>query len=154
MSGRYRVGHDDYRDDRKFVMNLEPCGGGEWLLTTYRNTGSLPPVRQDRFASREEAAAYVRKWEPTVPVISCGERSLELNPDGTRTDEEVHADYELWLDEQGLFGVLSLNRHVPYFWDSRGWTEKRRVVNHHVSKEMVDGREVSISETSDALREV
>ena len=87
MSGRYRVGHDDYRDDRKFVMNLEPCGGGEWLLTTYRNTGSLPPVRQDRFASREEAVAYVRKWEPTVPVIV--EVSTELNADGTRTDEEV-----------------------------------------------------------------
>ena len=75
MSGLYRVGHDDFGDDRKFVMNLEPCGGGEWLLTTYRNTGSLPPVRQDRFASREEAAHLKRKSSPllTAKKLSLGD---------------------------------------------------------------------------------
>ena len=81
-----------------------------------------------------------RKWEPTVPVMGFAERPLELNPDGTRIDEEVHADYELWLTGK-VCCVLSLNRHVPYFWDSRGWTEKRRVVVMF-SKEIVDGREV------------
>ena len=154
MRDRYPIGHDDYRDDRKFVMNLEPCGCREWLLTTYRNTGSLPPVRQDKFASKAAAVAYVMKWEVTVPIISLGEKPLELNPNGLKADEDVHAEYESWLKERDLFSVLSLKRHVPYFWDSRGWTDKKRVVKHKTKTEKIHGVEVSLSETGERLREL
>ena len=154
MKRQHPVGHDEYRDDRKFVMNLEPCGGGEWLLTTYRNTGSLPPVRQDKFESQEAAVEYVKKWEVTVPIISLGERPLKLNPDGSKAVEDVHAEYEAWLEERDLFGTLSLKRHMPYFWDSRGWTEKKRVASYKTITEKIDGLEVEVSETGDLLREL
>ena len=154
MKRQHPVGHDEYRDDRKFVMNLEPCGGGEWLLTTYRNTGSLPPVRQDKFESKDTAFAYVKKWEVTVPILSLREKPLDLNPDGSKSGEEVHAEYEVWLGKRGLFGALSLKRHVPYFWDSRGWTEKRRVASYETRTEKIDGLEVEVSETRNRLREL
>ena len=153
MSVTHPVGHDEYRDDRKFVMNLEPCGGGQWLLTTYRNTGSRPPVRQDKFETREKAIADVKKWESSVPLISLGEKPLELNPDRPKNEEEIHAAYEAWLEAHDLFGTLSLKRHMPYFWDARGWTEKRRAVNYKTKRERIDGVEVEISETSERLKE-
>ena len=152
MSFKYPVGHDEYRDDRKFVMNLEPCGGDEWLLTTYRNTGSLPPVRQDKFESKEAAFKYVKKWEVTVPILSLREKPLDLNPDGSKSGEDVHAEYEVWLGKRGLFSALSLKRHVPYFSDSRGWTEKRRIARYETRTEKIDELEVEVSESGDSLR--
>ena len=134
-------------------MNLEPCGGGQWLLTTYRNTGSLPPVRQDKFSSKDEAVAYVKKWESSVPLISLREKPLELDPDGLKNEEEIHAAYEAWLEERDLFGTLSLKRHMPYFWDARGWTEKRRAVSYQTKQGKIDGVEIEISETGERLKE-
>ena len=88
-----------------------------------------------------------------MPLISLRERPLELNPDGLKNDEEIHAAYEAWLEECGLFGTLSLKRHVPYFWEARGWTEKKRVVNYKTREEKIDGIEIEISETSERLKE-
>ena len=151
MKTRYHVDMHEYRDDRKFVMNLHPCGGGRWQLITYQNTGLLPSVRSDDFDDFDEAERYVKKWEPTVPLISLGERAMNL--DHLETVEARYITFAKWLDERGLFGTLKLYRHCPYWHDVRGWTEKRAAVKVSTKTRLVDGVEVEIVETNFPLRE-
>ncbi len=80
-----------YCDDRMFVLYL--CKGTvdidddlitttiyheeapkdyKWCLVTYRNVDRYSIVRVDHFNSKDEAKAYMKKVEPTVPLISLG----------------------------------------------------------------------------------
>lgn len=78
-----------YNDDRMFVLYLckgtvnadgtattiyheEPPDNSKWCLVTYRNVPRYPAVRVDHFDTLEEAQAYIKKVEPTVPLISLG----------------------------------------------------------------------------------
>ena len=149
---RYRVGNDEYRDDRKFVMNLHPCGHGRWALITYRNTGSLPGVRDDEFKSFEEAVAYVKKWEPRVPLISLGEVPMDL--DHLQTIEERYQFFLSWLSEKDLFGTLKLYRHCPFWHDERGWTEKKTAVSIKSETLTIDGVQINETVTKPTLSEV
>lgn len=149
--GRYRVGFYEYRDDRKFVMNLEPAGQGRWNLVTYRNTGGFPPVRDDAFDNFELATAYVKKIEPKTPLLSLDGRSLSL---GELDKEEKYTAYVGWLNEHALFSTLELKRHVPFWIDERGWTDKKAVVSVRKKKIIVDGVALEETTRSYPLREV
>ena len=63
-----------YRDDRMFVLNIATATDSEgkacWNLATYRNTLTLPFIRNDFFDTKEELLKYLRKIEPYVPLIS------------------------------------------------------------------------------------
>ena len=151
MQQKNRAGEHEYRDDRMFVMNLHPCGGGRWQLITYRNTGLLPGVRSDDFDSFEEAERYVKKWESTVPLQSLSGRPMDL--DHMETDDERYNFYLNWLEERGLFGAMKLYRHCPYWHDPRGWTEKRAAVRVKTESSTFEGMEVEVTETSFPFRE-
>ena len=140
------VGQHDYRDDRLFVMNLYPCGGGRWELITYRNTGLLPSVRADKFASFEEAERYVKEVEVTVPLHSLSGRPMEL--DHLETDDQRYEFFQAWLQERGLFGTMQLHQHCPYWRDPRGWTEKRAAARVKRTSRISEGVEFEITETS------
>ena len=149
---RYPIGIDEYRDDRKFVMNLQPCGEGRWQLITYRNTGALPSVRSDEFDNFLDAEAYVKKWEPRVPLLS--RDSEPLNLDHIAADESKHEEFVTWLHKRHLFSVLTLRRHCPFWHDRRGWTEKRMAVSVHRDVTEIDGEEVLVTTTKPRLSEV
>ncbi len=149
---RYPIDIDEYRDDRRFVMNLQPCGGGKWQLITYRNTGGLPGVRSDEFENFLAAEAYVKKWEPTVPLLSRGSEPLKL--DHLATDESKHEEFVTWLHKRQLFSTLTLRRHCPFWHDSRGWTEKRMAVSVDREVTEIDGIEIEVTTTKPRLSEV
>jgi hypothetical protein len=87
-------GGDVYNDDRMFVMSICKCivetaedgavkttvyhenipSEYKWCLVTYRNTARYPAVRVDNYDRLDQAQAYMRSVEPTVPRISLGGR--------------------------------------------------------------------------------
>ncbi len=124
--GKYRVGYNEYRDDRRFVMNLIPMADGRWSLTTYRNTGSLPAVGQREFDSYKEAEAYVKATEPNVPLESKGGLPVYLSRDFSEDEmEEKFEIYNIHLRINGLFSTLEQRHHVPFYVDERGWMEHK-----------------------------
>jgi hypothetical protein len=84
---------ETYHDDRIFVLHVCKCtvvakdddmlettiyhedapDKHKWCLVTYRNVTRYPAIRVDHFDSFEAARDYMKKVEPTVPLISlCG----------------------------------------------------------------------------------
>lgn len=151
LQSKDKADYHQYRDDRKFVMNLHPSGKGRWELITYRNTGSLPSVRTDDFQSFEVAKSYVKRVEPQTPLISNSEAPLDLIH--LPTEEERYQFFLRWLLNKRLFSTLKLHLHCPYWHDERGWTEKRAAVRVKPSKFHVDGVGIELTETSFPLRE-
>ena len=145
------VGPYEYRDDRLFVMNLHPCGGGRWELITYRNTGLLPSVRTDEFASFQEAERYVKKVEATVPLQSLSGKPMNL--DHLETSDLRYEFFLTWLQERGLFGTMQRYQHCPYWHDPRGWREKKAAVRVKKTRRTSVGMEFDITETSFPVRE-
>lgn len=93
----------EYFDDRLFVLYL--CKGSVeiesdrvaitlyhdqaptdhiWCIVTYRNCNRYPLCRVDPFYKKDDAIAYLREVEPTVPLISLNGRSPQkpLSYDG------------------------------------------------------------------------
>ena len=79
---------ETYRDDRMFVLNIATATDSEgkacWNLATYRNTLTLPFIRNDFFDTKEELLKYVRKIEPYVPLISNNKKPLEIHTSSTK----------------------------------------------------------------------
>ena len=133
--GKYRVGYDELRDDRLFVMNLYPVGAHKWQLVTYRNTGSLPSIRDDTFDSLNDATAYLKHFEPLTPLDSLGRNPLQLGH--LDSDEDKYLAYKSWLDDMDLFSVLEQRLHCPFWHAPRGWTER------NLSKSEVHAKSIS-----------
>ncbi len=129
MNERLEFNNDIYRDDRIFVMSIAPAkdsdGKACWNLVTYRNSMSLPPVRNDFFTTEIELMEYIKKWEPTTPLISNDEKPLEI-PNNINCDDidAIWRHYNEWLIERNLFSAVTGISHVPYYVDKRGFTEK------------------------------
>jgi len=86
---------ETYRDDRMFVLYICRCTVDiiegeivattiyhedapethEWCLVTYKNVTRYPAIRVDHFESLKAAQDYMKKVEPTVPLISLGGNS-------------------------------------------------------------------------------
>ena len=85
---------EHYRDDRMYILHIAKCTKKEsdlyitttiyhdeppdnyhWCLVTYRNNERYSPTRVDDFASKADAETYLRKVEPSVPLISLGGQS-------------------------------------------------------------------------------
>jgi hypothetical protein len=134
-----------------------------WILSTYRNTTSLPAVRTDDFFSLEDARAYILKTEPTTPLISRKRNPLEIPenideilghiPEAERPWEF----YNRWLKDHNLFGAISAGfptkneHHCPYRLDERGYTSKHWEVT---SKVYVDGVEEVFYENGNTQHEI
>ena len=110
-------------------------------MITYRNTGGLPGVRSDEFENFLAAEAYVKKWEPTVPLLSRGSEPLK-KLDHLVTDESKYEEFVTWLHTRQLFSTLTLRRHCPFWHDARGWTEKRMAVSVDREVTEIDGSEI------------
>lgn len=112
-----------YRDDRIYVLNLslaiiEKRGKkyNAWSLVTYRNTLQLPATRADEFKTKKEAFNYIKKVEPTVPLISNNEQALII-PEG----KNQWLYWKEWLKKNNLFSALSGKQHQPFWIDARGY---------------------------------
>ncbi len=86
---------ETYNDDRLFVLYICKCTvntvegdtvettiyhekapeAHKWCLVTYKNIAKYPAVRVDHFESLKAAEDYMKKVEPTVPLISLGGQS-------------------------------------------------------------------------------
>ncbi len=85
---------ESYHDDRMFVLYVCKCTvdinddvmstkiyheeapeNHKWCLVTYRNAARYFATRVDHFDFENEAKTYMKKVEPTVPLISLGGRS-------------------------------------------------------------------------------
>ena len=108
---------ETYLDDRMYVCNL---GGGtvsqagkketRYVLMTYRNTVTLPPIRTDNFETKEEAIDYLKEVEFHVPLVSNNGRPLQL-PEGV--DPWQH--WMDWLSKRGLFSTITGYHYIPEF---------------------------------------
>ena len=97
--------HDgrSYNDDRLFILDLvrAKTGTGEtWAVVTRRNCEGLPPFRVDDCKSESDAIAFIKRLEPTTPLVSLRGRSPAVP---LRYDE-----YCLWLKAQGVTSSLDL----------------------------------------------
>ena len=72
MNERPEFNNDIYRDDRIFVMSIAPAKDADgkkcWNLVTYRNSMSLPPVRNDFFTKEIELMEYIKKWSIRIYI--------------------------------------------------------------------------------------
>ena len=120
---------ETYRDDRMFVLNIATATDSEgkacWNLATYRNTLTLPFIRNDFFDTKKDLLKYVRKIEPYVPLISNNKKPLEI-PETIDPDNhlKVWQYFNKWLIDQKLFSAVDGKTHVPYYVDKRGFREK------------------------------
>lgn len=154
------VGADEYRDDRQFVMNLVPRKDGQWLLTTYENTGALPPFKTHVFPTLEHAQRYVKAVEPTTPLTSLDGKGLPFDSEFDERemhrkcvpyanegiyDSDVEERYDVyvdWLASNDWFSALEDKVHVAYFVDSRGWKEGKEVIDEEDELFEIDGVEI------------
>ena len=86
-----------YNDDRIFILDLlltEKDCHTLWAVVTRRNYKGFPPFRVDKFVSKEEASKYIKKIEPTTPLISLSGKSPEK--------PLSYEDYCVWLKEKGI----------------------------------------------------
>lgn len=89
-----RFNGETYHDDRMFLLYVCKCtvdidddvvstmiyheeapGNHKWCVVTYRNITRSIAARVDHFDSENEAIAYVKNVEATVPLISLGGRA-------------------------------------------------------------------------------
>ena len=101
----YQFEGKNYHDDRLFLLDLtltKQGGKGVWTLITRQNFLAYPPYHVDDFASEEEAVEYVKRVEPTTPLISLG---------GQCPDQPMPYDeYCDNLRAQGLLSCLEMQR--------------------------------------------
>jgi len=84
--------HDDHIETT--VYHVHPPPDAVWGLVTYRNVQRYVAVRVDTFTSKTAALEYIRRVEPTVPLISLDGRS----PDSPMDYDE----FVKWKAEEGL----------------------------------------------------
>ncbi len=104
-----------FHDDRMFVLEVsavESANDGsvtlpsdrnalnakEWAVVTRRNVPGYPPVRVDRFPTRDQAVEFYKATIVSTPRKSAREQSPEPLP----TLEE----YTQWLAQENLFDPL------------------------------------------------
>ncbi len=64
-----------YKDDRVFILDLTPAEKNNrsvWAVVTRRNCVGFSTYRIDDFPTKEEAIKFIKKTEPTTPLISLG----------------------------------------------------------------------------------
>ena len=102
-----------YRDDRMYVLYIcrcsedvqmdhvattiyheDPPPNSKWCLVTYRNVERYVAVRVDAFESKQEAEEYMKRVEPTVPLVSLGGRP--------RNPPLPYEEFARWKSEQGF----------------------------------------------------
>ena len=110
-----------YRDDRMFVVNLSrgtvEKGSSKttrWMVRAYRNIPSLPPYSTDHFETREEAVEYLKKMEPTTPLISNDGMALDIPEDANTWEYWLR-----WLVEKGLDSAIT-GRQIAPAWHRGG----------------------------------
>jgi hypothetical protein len=62
-----------YNDDRLFILDLSQATKGKeriWVVVTRRKYKGFPPYRVDEFNTKEDAIAFIKRIEPTTPLIS------------------------------------------------------------------------------------
>jgi hypothetical protein len=66
------------------IHHDNPPSSAKWCVVTYRNNERYTATRVDCFATREDAAQYMRSVEPEVPLVSMGGRPMSplLSHDG------------------------------------------------------------------------
>ena len=126
---------ETYLDDRMYVCNLgigtvSQAGKKETrnVLTTYRNTPTLPPIRTDDFGSIEEAIDYLKEVEFTVPLVSNNGKPMQP-PKGV--DRWEH--WMDWLSERGLFSAITGYRHIPEHIKLQREMRRRNKTRHSVT---------------------
>lgn len=70
-----------YNDDRLFILDLSQITKGTekiWAVITRRNCKGFPPYRVDEFDTKEDAIAFIKRIEPTTPLISFGGKSPQI----------------------------------------------------------------------------
>ena len=90
-----------YNDDRMFVLYIARCTEKEvepgylehvihhtnpptnymWGVVTYRNTARYPCIGVRAFNDKEDAQKYLRKVEPSTPLVSLNGRESEMTYD-------------------------------------------------------------------------
>ena len=118
------------------------------LSTVEKLMDGFNPHRQ----RQEETRGLIKKWEPTVPLLSRGSEPLKL--DHLATDESKHEEFVTWLHTRQLFSTLTLRRHCPFWHDARGWTEKRMAVSVDREVTEIDGIEIEVTTTKPRLSEI
>lgn len=99
-----------YNDDRIFILDLvltERHCRTLWAVVTRRNYERFPPIRVDKFRSKEEAIVYIKQIEPTTPLISLGGKSPE--------QPFSYEDYCKRLNEKNIpsaIEIYELNKEV------------------------------------------
>lgn len=92
-----------YNDDRLFILDLaltEKDCRTVWVVVTRRNHEGFPPFRVDKFGSKEEAFKYIKKIEPTTPLISLGGKPPEK--------PLSYEDYCVWLKGKGIPSAMEI----------------------------------------------
>lgn len=95
-----------YNDDRLFILDIaltEKDCHTFWVVVTRRNHEGFPPYRVDEFRSKEEALEFIKKTEPTTPLISLGVKS-PINP-------LSYEDYCKKLKEINIPSALEIYEH-------------------------------------------
>lgn len=95
-----------YNDDRLFILDIaltEKNCRTFWVIATRRNHEGFPPIRVDEFRSKAEAIEYIKKIEPTTPLISLGGKSPE-NP-------LAYEDYCKKLKEKNIPSAIEIYEH-------------------------------------------
>ena len=90
-----------YNDDRMFVLYIARCtekkvdpgylehvihhtnppANSMWCVVTYRNTARYPCIGVRAFIDKEAAQKYLRKVEPSTPLVSLDGRKSEMTYD-------------------------------------------------------------------------
>tara|TARA_B100000963_G_scaffold340021_1_gene338255 strand:- start:4228 stop:4656 length:429 start_codon:yes stop_codon:yes gene_type:complete len=119
---------DNYRDDRMFVSNIATASDNQgrpcWNLATYRNTLTLPFIRNDFFDTEIQLMNYLKRIEPLTPLISNNEKPLVIPKNISSNDyDSIWRYFNQWLVRQKLFSAVNGISHVPFYVDKRGYKE-------------------------------
>ena len=93
-----------YNDDRLFILDYglaEEEKNQVWCVVTRRNTHRFPPFRFDKFESENDAVDFIKKIEPTTPLISLGGKSPKSAP--------TYDEYLRWLAENQIPSSLEIH---------------------------------------------
>lgn len=95
-----------YHDDRLFILDLQRAtknGQSVWAITTRYNVQGFPPRRVDDFNTKEEAIRYLKKVEPSTPLISLGGKSPFPEPS--------YEEYLTWCKSEGIPSSMEILRN-------------------------------------------
>jgi len=94
-----------YLDDRLFILDLQQAtknGQRVWAITTRYNVQGFPPRRVDDFDTKEDAILYLKKVEPSTPLISLSGKSPFPEPS--------YEEYLNWCKSEGIPSSLEILR--------------------------------------------